>query len=620
MPTRVCVLAVVLLAAGVARPQSATAAPASSSDVSKKEPTPTVFQADEGDHWLLLGQKPLIFKVDPVSTGSHSLVVGTEEVPPGNRIPVHKHLHEDEVVYVLKGLLRTTLADHQYEARTGATVFIPQGTWIGFENVSSEPAMILFFFNQPAFEQCLRARSSRPGEKFSMPPPEQLAALEQLCHQVMKPESSALGKPGVETPKFFDEPQFTVAGVADATPRGGHGSDTILRTTEALAKAAASLSDLPASAVPSNKESPGNSQPASSAATEKSLREAAERDPGNFDANHRLGKLLVEDGKAREALPYLEQASRLNPDDYENAYELALAYADGGDYERAGTNVRILLAGQDKAELHRLLGEVEEKLGNPLAAVHDYQRAAELNPSEANLFDWGTELLVHRAVDPAIEVFTDGNRLFPRSTRMLLGLSVAQYARGSYDDAFRHLFEASDLNPDDPNPYLFLGKMQKVENNQAEGIVERLGRFARLQPENALAHYYYAVSFWRRRSPQDSENLAQVESLLEKAVHLDPKLGAGYLQLGILYAERKDFPKAISAYQKATEVSPRLEEAHYRLAQAYRQVGEASKARQELRLYEQISKETAGEIERERREIQQFVYTLRDAASTPRPQ
>jgi quercetin dioxygenase-like cupin family protein len=152
----------------------------------RKEPTPTVFQAEEGDRWMLLGEKPLIFKVDPATTGSNSLMVGTEEMPPGNRIPVHKHLHEDEVVYVLKGNLRATLADREYEARSGATIFIPQGTWIGLENASAEPAMILFFFNKPAFEKCLRAISSRPGEKFTMPPPDKMATVQQECHQVRK--------------------------------------------------------------------------------------------------------------------------------------------------------------------------------------------------------------------------------------------------------------------------------------------------------------------------------------------------------------------------------------------------------------------------------------------------
>ena len=65
-----------------------------------KQPTPTVFLADEGDRWMLLGDKPLIFKVDPATTGSDALVVGTEEMPPGNKIPTHKHLYEDEVIFV----------------------------------------------------------------------------------------------------------------------------------------------------------------------------------------------------------------------------------------------------------------------------------------------------------------------------------------------------------------------------------------------------------------------------------------------------------------------------------------------------------------------------------------
>ena len=43
-------------------------------------------------------------------------------------------------------------------------------------------------------------------------------------------------------PQFYDEPQFTVAGVADATNLGGHGSDTVVRTKESLAKDTVSLS------------------------------------------------------------------------------------------------------------------------------------------------------------------------------------------------------------------------------------------------------------------------------------------------------------------------------------------------------------------------------------------
>jgi tetratricopeptide (TPR) repeat protein len=201
---------------------------------------------------------------------------------------------------------------------------------------------------------------------------------------------------------------------------------------------------------------------------------------------------------------------------------------------------------------------------------------------------------------------------------MLVGLGIAWYSRGSYDQAAACLCQASDVNPNDPNPYLFLGRIQDIEAIPSEGISERLKRFASLQPENALANYYHAVGLWKqRKSPEDSATSPQVESLLEKAVHLDPKLGSAYLQLGILYSERNDFPKATTAYQKAIEVSPYLEAAHYRLAQVYRQTGDKSKAQHELQLFEELSKEAEKRAERDRHEIQQFMYTLRDQSAQP---
>ena len=429
-----------------------------------------------------------------------------------------------------------------------------------------------------------------------------------------KPDVSASPTPQAE---FFDEASFTVAGVTDSTNLGGHGSNTISRTKDALAKDTISL----------GRESHTNSSPATSPdSSEKALRDAVARQPATFEANQELGKLLVAERKASEALPYLERASRLNPTSYENAYQLAVAYADTGDYQRARGNIRRLLAMQDKntqdgAELHHLLAEVEDKLRNPVESVREYQLAAELNPSEQNLFDWGSELLKHRADQPAIEVFSKGNRLFPRSVRMKLGLGAAWYASGSYDQAVHHFCDASDLNPADSTPYLFIGRLQNPENIPSETLMEKLERFVRLRPENAMANYYYARILWKRaKGSTDSGNSAQVEYLLRNAVRLDPKLGVGYLQLGILYAERKDFPQAILAYQKAIETSPQMAEAHYRLSQIYKRTGESLKARHELEVFNQLSRKEEEEAERERRDIQQFVYKLRDQMPGAQPQ
>ena len=48
--------------------------------------------------------------------------------------------------------------------------------------------------------------------------------------------------------------------------------------------------------------------------------------------------------------------------------------------------------------------------------------------------------------------------------------------------------------------------------------------------------------------------LTRSTQLLWRMAASDPKLGAAYLQLGILYSQRTDFSRAISAYQKAIAV------------------------------------------------------------------
>jgi Tfp pilus assembly protein PilF len=162
------------------------------------------------------------------------------------------------------------------------------------------------------------------------------------------------------------------------------------------------------------------------------------------------------------------------------------------------------------------------------------------------------------------------------------------------------------LNPSDPGPYLFLAKVQSSAITESAGYLERMARFAKLAPENALANFYYAASLWKPKG-----DAQQAQALLEKALHLDPKLADAHLQLGIIYSARKDLPRAIAAFEQAIAIDPRLEEAHYRLAQAYARTGENGKAQKEFEIHHQLVQESSEQAERERREVQQFVIELR---------
>lgn len=200
--------------------------------------------------------------------------------------------------------------------------------------------------------------------------------------------------------------------------------------------------------------------------------------------------------------------------------------------------------------------------------------------NEDEIFTRGTELLNHRAPQAAAEVFTKGVGLFPQSLRMLLGLASACYSEGDYEEAARWFYKATDLSPRDPKPYLFLGKVQAKQITEADGYRQRMERFVKLQPENAMANYYYGTTL-----PDD-----KAQGLFEKAVKLDPKLGMGYVRLGIIEARKERFVEAVREYKRAIAVEPDLGEAHYRLSEVYRVTGEMGKAKEEMGVFERLGK------------------------------
>jgi tetratricopeptide (TPR) repeat protein len=344
------------------------------------------------------------------------------------------------------------------------------------------------------------------------------------------------------------------------------------------------------------------------------FKKAVELDPKNFDTNHNLGESYVQSKKVAEAVPFLERAQRIDPSSYDNGYDLSLAYLLTGKLPEARQLVGDLLKRKDSAELHNLLGEIEEKDGKFVPAENEFELAAHADPSESNLFDWGSELLLHRTLAPAIEVFQHAAERYPASQRLAIGLGMALYAHGNYDDAVKSLLRAADLNPADAACYLFLARAYDSSPSQADEVIQRFRRFAELQPRNAHALYYYAMSLWKGKRAQDpSLDLHQVQSLLEQSIALDPALAEAHLQLGNLYSDQTKYAESIPEYVRALQLNPDLADAHYRLGQAYVRTGQKDSAQEQLQAYQKLREQHLADLEKQRAEIRQFVYAAKDS-------
>jgi quercetin dioxygenase-like cupin family protein len=153
-----------------------------------QKPRPAVIAPGEGERRFLRGGKaPLLIKVDPVTTGSNRMVLGSSDLPPGDAIGVHRHLQEDEIILITRGTARVLLGKETYTGGAGTTVFIPQGTCIAVSNIGSDTMSNVFIFSSPGFERIMREVSSPVGARPKTVSPAERAAAFHRGHAEAAP-------------------------------------------------------------------------------------------------------------------------------------------------------------------------------------------------------------------------------------------------------------------------------------------------------------------------------------------------------------------------------------------------------------------------------------------------
>lgn len=167
--------------------QTRSAQPGSAT-TSQAAPKPLLLEKNEGERRIWREPPPgdFMLKVSPKNNGSQHLVMGTEDIVPGDEFPTHKHLGQDEIVYIEKGTVHVHLGGQERDLHAGGTVFIPAYTWVSVKNAGSETASVVFVFSAPGFENYMRCDSVLPNEKVTPLSPEEMKACEHEGHVIDK--------------------------------------------------------------------------------------------------------------------------------------------------------------------------------------------------------------------------------------------------------------------------------------------------------------------------------------------------------------------------------------------------------------------------------------------------
>lgn len=146
---------------------------------------PYVLRWDEGGIFADRQGRTTRIKVSP-ETGSNHLAMGTQELPPGATILVHRHDRTEEILYVAEGEGTLVLGDRHLEIGPDTTVWAPPGTWHGAKNVDSR-MHVLWFVTPPGLDDFFRGMFWHPGEEPKQLTPEEILEIERLHDSVAQP-------------------------------------------------------------------------------------------------------------------------------------------------------------------------------------------------------------------------------------------------------------------------------------------------------------------------------------------------------------------------------------------------------------------------------------------------
>ncbi len=154
---------------------------------------------------------------------------------------------------------------------------------------------------------------------------------------------------------------------------------------------------------------------------------------------YQLGVLAFDQGRYEEALKCFDAADKLIPGDYYTTLYAAWSLLESGEVEKARRRLEALLSLADTSEAHQLLGRLELRSMNYIAAERSFRRSLEIGPAlPESLFGLATALR-HRgeteASREAFARFTEKHREQRDATRELYRLNQKYLATRDADPA-----------------------------------------------------------------------------------------------------------------------------------------------------------------------------------------
>jgi tetratricopeptide (TPR) repeat protein len=211
-------------------------------------------------------------------------------------------------------------------------------------------------------------------------------------------------------------------------------------------------------------------------------------------------------GHHREAIPYLEKASRLISDSAEITYALGTCYVQTRDTDKSReTFARMFKVQPSSAAAYLINAQMMVRQQFEELAEAELNKALELDPKLPQVnFLLGEMAIFHAQTDRGIALLQKEIEINPAFALAYYWLGEAYSRQLKWDEAIAPLQKSVWLNPYFSGPYIVLGKvyLKKEELPNAESMLRRA---TQMDPNNFSAHHLLAQVLQHANRPEEAK-------------------------------------------------------------------------------------------------------------------
>ncbi len=274
-------------------------------------------------------------------------------------------------------------------------------------------------------------------------------------------------------------------------------------------------------------------------------RKTLELKPGLYQAELNLGMILVENRKAKEAVPLLEDAVRQKPDEFRPAFYLAEAYFAEGRFNPAEMVYKAATALDSKsAPAHYGLARAIMKQSRLADAQPYFIKAGQLDAQyQDSVLELASVYEEQKQTDAAIALYNQ----FPNTPAAQERLGVLLLDQGKPADAVGPLEKAVAKSPTSGNRFA-LAKAYLRSNEPAKALA-LIDQTIVLEPKEAELYMI------RGRILRDQRKFTDSANSFFAAAKLQPQNVEAWTEMAGVLVMVEDYNTALAALDKVRELN-----------------------------------------------------------------